>query len=169
MNQQLRLQRVTLYEDVRIRRSPVVENERMVALADLATESLFYPCQPDAYEQPLFQGPYLLHLQPVENRMQFDISQEEGDATTQVMLPLSPLRSVIKDYFIICESYYHAISVGNHPQVEAIDMGRRGVHNEGSQMLKDLLKDKIHMDFDTARRLFTLMCVMQIKSGAEVR
>lgn len=163
-----RLQHVTLEDPQRIRRNPVVEHERSVALADLMADSTFFP-RSGTQGEALFEGPYSLHLEVIENRLQFDIRSENGADSIQVMLPLSPLRSVIKDYFIICESYYHAIEVGNHPQLEAIDMGRRGVHNEGSELLKDLLGERIEMDFDTARRLFTLICVLHIRSGAEVR
>lgn len=164
-----RLHHVTLEDPQRIRRNPLVEHERSIALADLMADSIFYPRHPEDGERPLFDGPYSLHLEVIENRLQFDIRAEDQSHSVQVMLPLSPMRSLIKDYFIICESYYHAIEVGNHPQLEAIDMGRRGVHNEGSQLLKDLLEERIIMDFDTARRLFTLICVLHIRSGVEVR
>lgn len=145
-----------LDESTVVRRSPDVEHERKVAIFDLLEENHFVP-------QGSPGGPYVLHLAIEENRLVFDIRLEDDVAHGKVMLSLSPFRRIIKDYFLICESYYDAIKTAAPAQIEAIDMGRRGLHNEGSQLLKDRLEGKIDMDFDTARRLFTLICVLHIK------
>lgn len=147
---------IVLDERTVVRRSPDVEHERKVAIFDLLEENSFSPVGSDG-------GPYLLHLAIEENRLVFDIRLEGGDAHGKVLLSLTPFRKIIKDYFLICESYYDAIKTAAPSQIEAIDMGRRGLHNEGSQTLKDRLAGKIEMDFDTARRLFTLICVLHIK------
>ena len=139
-----------------VRRSPDVEHERKVAIFDLLEENLFVPVGSDG-------GPYRLRLSVEENRLIFDIRLESDEEHGKVMLSLTPFRRIIKDYFLICESYYDAIKSAAPAQIEAIDMGRRGLHNEGSTLLKERLSGKIDMDFDTARRLFTLICVLHIK------
>lgn len=139
-----------------VRRSPDVEHERKVAIFDLLEENHFAPVGSEG-------GPYILHLAIEENRLVFDIRLESGDPHGKVLLSLTPFRRIIKDYFMICESYYDAIKTAAPAQIEAIDMGRRGLHNEGSETLKERLSGKIEMDFDTARRLFTLICVLHIK------
>jgi uncharacterized protein (UPF0262 family) len=105
-------------------------------------------------------GPYRLKLAIVQSRLVLDISREDGDAVVKHILSLTPFRRIVKDYFLICESYYAAIRNATPSQIEAIDMGRRGLHNEGSQTLMDRLAGKVDLDFDTARRLFTLICVL---------
>ncbi len=105
-------------------------------------------------------GPYRLKLALAEQRLVFAISRESGDDVVTHILSLTPFRRIIKDYYMICESYYDAIRSSTPSQIEAIDMGRRGLHNEGSQTLLDRLAGKIEIDFDTARRLFTLVCVL---------
>ncbi|MBI1260753.1 MAG: UPF0262 family protein [Rhizobiales bacterium] len=154
--QTYRIANLILDESTVVRRSPDVEHERKVAIFDLLEENHFVP-------QGSPGGPYVLHLAIEENRLVFDIRLEGDVAHGKVMLSLSPFRRIIKDYFMICESYYDAIKTAAPAQIEAIDMGRRGLHNEGSQLLKDRLEGKIDMDFDTARRLFTLICVLHIK------
>ena len=139
-----------------VRRSPDVEHERKVAIFDLLEENLFVPVGSDG-------GPYRLRLSVEENRLIFDIRLGDDAEHGKVMLSLTPFRRIIKDYFLICESYYDAIKSAAPAQIEAIDMGRRGLHNEGSTLLKERLSGKIDMDFDTARRLFTLICVLHIK------
>ena len=96
----------------------------------------------------------------MDAKLVFAISRENGDAVVTHILSLTPFRRIVKDYFLICESYYDAIKSSTPSHIEAIDMGRRGLHNEGSQTLMDRLAGKIEMDFDTARRLFTLVCVL---------
>ena len=96
----------------------------------------------------------------MDAKLVFAISRENGDAVVTHILSLTPFRRIVKDYFLICESYYDAIQASTPSHIEAIDMGRRGLHNEGSQTLMDRLSGKIDIDFDTARRLFTLVCVL---------
>lgn len=149
---------LTLDEKIVVRRGPDVEHERKVAIYDLLEENSFQP----AGAAP---GPYDLHLSIEENRLVFDVRLASATDETygKIMLSLTPFRKLIKDYFLICESYYDAIKTAAPAQIEAIDMGRRGLHNEGSELLKSRLEGKIDMDFDTSRRLFTLICVLHIK------
>jgi uncharacterized protein (UPF0262 family) len=151
-----RIAELVLDERTVMRRSPDVEHERKVAIFDLLEENSFTPTGSAG-------GPYLLHLSIEENRLIFDIRLEDGEAHGKIMLSLSPFRKIIKDYFLICESYYDAIKTAAPAQIEAIDMGRRGLHNEGSELLKERLAGKVEIDFDTSRRLFTLICVLHIK------
>ena len=155
-NSRFRIAELVLDEHTVTRRSPDVEHERKVAIFDLLEENSFAPEGSDG-------GPYLLHLAIEENRLVFDIKLENGDDHGKIILSLSPFRKIIKDYFLICESYYDAIKTAAPAQIEAIDMGRRGLHNEGSELLKARLTGKVEIDFDTARRLFTLICVLHIK------
>lgn len=151
-----RLIDITLDERTVVRRSPDIEHERKVAIYDLLEENSFRPSDSET-------GPYVLHLSVEENRLVFDIRLEADEPHRRVMLSLTPFRKIVKDYFLICESYYDAIKTAAPAQIEAIDMGRRGLHNEGSELLKARLDGKIDVDFDTARRLFTLICVLHIK------
>lgn len=136
------------------RSTPDVEHERAVAIYDLIEENSFQPVGDTT------GGPYKLKLSLVESRLVFSVSREDGSAVITHILSLTPFRRIVKDYFMICESYYDAIRSSTPSQIEAIDMGRRGLHNEGSQTLMDRLGGKIDVDFDTARRLFTLICVL---------
>jgi len=147
-----RLTDVTLDESIG-RSTPDVEHERAVAIFDLLEENSFAP-------EGHSGGPYHLRLSLVDQKLVFSITTEAGQAVATHILSLTPFRRIIKDYFMICESYYQAIRSSTPSQIEAIDMGRRGIHNEGSQTLEDRLKGKITLDFDTARRLFTLVCVL---------
>jgi len=134
--------------------TPDIEHERAVAIFDLIEDNNFAPVGDP------FGGPYRLRLSLVEKRLIFNITRETGELVATHILSLSPLRKVVKDYFLICESYYAAIRSASPSRIEAIDMGRRGLHNEGSQTLMSRLDGKIEIDFDTARRLFTLVCVL---------
>jgi uncharacterized protein (UPF0262 family) len=136
------------------RSTPDVEHERAVAIYDLVEENTFQPIGDSQ------SGPYRLKLSLVDSRLLFAVMREDNAAVITHILSLSPFRRVIKDYFMICESYYEAIRTSTPGQIEAIDMGRRGIHNEGSQTLRERLSGKIEVDFDTARRLFTLICVL---------
>ncbi|AQZ51523.1 UPF0262 family protein [Martelella sp. FLE1502] len=149
---EFRLSDVELDESIG-RASPDVEHERAVAIFDLLEENHFKPVGHAG-------GPYKLTLSIIEKRLVFDITLENGEKVATHILSLTPFRRIVKDYFMICDSYYEAIKSASPAKIEAIDMGRRGVHNEGSQTLQDRLKGKIEMDFDTARRLFTLFCVL---------
>jgi uncharacterized protein (UPF0262 family) len=136
------------------RSTPDVEHERAVAIFDLIEENSFRPVNDEG------AGPYRLKISLIDSRLIFAITRENGDDVVTHILSLTPLRKVVKDYFMICESYYDAIRSSSPSKIEAIDMGRRGLHNEGSQALMDRLSGKIELDFDTARRLFTLVCVL---------
>lgn len=153
-NSDNRLADVTLDDESIGRATPDIEHERAVAIFDLIEENSFHPCNDEQ------GGPYKLHLSVAESRLVFNVSRDDGSPVVTHMLSLTPFKRVIKDYFLICESYYEAIKTSSPTQIEAIDMGRRGLHNEGSQTLKDRLDGKIDVDFDTARRLFTLVCVL---------
>jgi uncharacterized protein (UPF0262 family) len=147
-----RLTDVTLDESIG-RSTPDVEHERAVAIFDLLEENSFAP-------EGHAGGPYHLKLSLVDQKLVLTVTTEAGEPVATHILSLTPFRRIIKDYFMICESYYQAIRSSTPSQIEAIDMGRRGIHNEGSQTLQDRLKGKIGIDFDTARRLFTLVCVL---------
>lgn len=136
------------------RSTPDIEHERAVALFDLVEENSFQPVGDTG------EGPYKLKLSLIDTKLVFAISRENGEQVATHILSLTPFRRIVKDYFMICESYYEAIRHSTPSQIEAIDMGRRGLHNEGSQTLMDRLSGKIEIDFDTARRLFTLVCVL---------
>ncbi len=139
-----------------VRRRPEVEHERAIAIYDLIEENYFAP-------HGDYAGPYNLHLSLEDNRLVFDIRDEAGGPLVTVGLPLKQFQSIVKDYFMVCESYYTAIKKSSPSQIEAIDMGRRGLHNEGSEVLRERLAGKVDIDFDTARRLFTLICVLHIR------
>ena len=147
-----RLSEVTLDDSIG-RSTPDVEHERAVAIFDLIEENRFEPVGHGG-------GPYKLNLSLVDSKLVFSIALEDDQPVATHILSLTPFRKIVKDYFLICESYYEAIRTSSPSQIEAIDMGRRGIHNEGSQTLKDRLDGKITIDFDTARRLFTLVCVL---------
>ena len=156
-SQQPRLVAVTLDERTVIRRSREIEHEREVAIFDLLEDNHFAPCGDGG-------GPYRLQLSIEETRLILDIRHETGDALGKFGLALSPFRRVVKDYFQTCECYFQAIKTASPSRIETLDMGRRGVHDEGSELLRERLRGKIEMDFDTARRLFTLICVLHLKT-----
>lgn len=135
------------------RSTPDTEHERAVAIFDLIEENSFEPVGHSG-------GPYRLNISLVDSKLVFDIKTEGNGNVAKHILSLTPFRRIVKDYFMICESYYEAIRSATPSKIEAIDMGRRAIHNEGSQTLKDRLNGKINIDFDTARRLFTLVCVL---------
>ena len=130
-----------------------VDHERKVAIYDLLESNSFRVEGRD-------NGPYALHLSIDGTKLVFTITDKAGEICAVIGLALSPLRRIVKDYYGICESYYQAIRTASPSQIETIDMARRGLHNEGSQILQDRLDGKIAVDFDTARRLFTLVCVL---------
>jgi uncharacterized protein (UPF0262 family) len=138
------------------RGNPDQEHERAVAIYDLIEENLFSPEGHDG-------GPYALTISLQDGRLVFDIRSEAGDPVVAHILSLTPLRRVIRDYFAICESYYAAIRNASPSQIETIDMARRSIHNEGSELLKERLGGKVTIDFATARRLFTLVSVLHWK------
>jgi uncharacterized protein (UPF0262 family) len=151
-----RLVHVELDERTVVRRSPEVEHERAIAIYDLIEENTFSPIGADGMA-------FRLYLGIEENRLRFDIRDHDDTPVERVTLPIAPFRRVVREYFQICESYYDAIKRLTPSQIEAIDMGRRGLHNDGSTLLMERMADKVEMDFSTARRLFTLMCVLHIR------
>ncbi len=148
-----RLAAVELHASLGSGPSPEAEHERKVAIYDLIEDNSFSLSGQDA-------GPYRLQLSTAEGRLIFDIFTEGGDRLTMIGLSMSPFRRIVKDYFMICESYYSAIRNATPSQIETIDMARRGLHNEGSDILRERLAGKVDVDHDTARRLFTLVCVL---------
>jgi len=141
--------------------NPNAKHEREVAIFDLIDDNFFALEPRDGTARV---GPYKLRLAIAEDRLVFDVTGAGKDAMVYTyMLSLSPLRRIIKDYFLICDSYYNAIRNAPPSRIEAIDMGRRGLHDEGSKLLIERLKGKINVDFDTARRLFTLICALHWK------
>ena len=150
------LKSILIDEDSLAAASRDQEQERQVAIFDLLDGNYFEPAEAPG-------GPYDLKLSLIENRLAFDISGAgaEGERwERRHLLSLSPFRGVIKDYFMICDSYYSAIRNSSPQQIEALDMGRRGLHNEGSNLLRERLEGKVKTDLDTARRLFTLICAL---------
>jgi uncharacterized protein (UPF0262 family) len=154
--EQARLVEVTLDEASIGRNNAEVEHEREVAIFDLLERNAFALEGHDG-------GPYTLHLSLADNRLVFTVGYTDRAPIQHVMLSLSPFRRLVKDYFLICESYYQAIKTQPASKIEAIDMGRRGIHDEGSQLLMERLKGKIAVDLPTARRLFTLLCALHWK------
>ena len=151
-----RLVAVTLDENSIGRSNPDVEHERAVAIYDLLEQNSFAPVG-DA------KGPFALHLSLTGNRLMLDIRQDDGAPVMVHLLSLSPLRRIVKDYFMVCDNYYAAIRNAPPERIEALDMGRRSLHDAGSELLMERLKRKVAIDFDTARRLFTLVCVLHWK------
>lgn len=139
-----------------VSRSPQVEHERKAAIFDLLEENSF------ALENGP-KGPYNLHLSIEENRLAFDVRNTKDKPLKGFVLALSPFRALIREYLMVCESYYQAIKTSSPSQIEAIDMGRRGLHNDGSTILRERLHGKVKLDANTARRLFTLVCVLHIR------
>ncbi len=135
--------------------TPEIEQERKVAVFDLLEDNSFALPRDEADA-----GPYKLNLSIKERRLVFDIADEGDDKAAEFHLSLGPFRQVVKDYFQICESYFDAVKKLPPSQIEAIDMARRGIHNEGARVLQERLDGKADVDIDTARRLFTLICVL---------
>lgn len=148
-----RLVDVIIDDDSLASPNPDIEHERRVAVYDLLEDNAF-----DVIGRR--KGPYLLQLSIVDRKLVLDVRTEDRETCATVILSLSPFRKVVKDYFLVCESYFEAIRSAHPSRIEAIDMGRRGLHDEGSRLLMERLRDKIRMDFDTARRLFTLICAL---------
>ena len=151
-----RLVKVVLDRRMAVYGSADVEHERRVAIQDLLTDNRF--ALKDGEE-----GPFSLHLSVAENRLVLDIRGADESPRQRLMLSLTPFRRIVKDYFLICESYYQAVKTAAPARIEALDMGRRTLHDEGSEILYARLKEKVDLDFATARRLFTLICVLQFR------
>lgn len=134
-------------------RTSIIEHDRQAAVHDLQAESFFKPLKNE-------QGPYTLTLSIQDNRLVIEMENALGEPVPMLVLSLKPYKRLIQDYFMIVSSYQDAMNDGKPSRIEAIDMGRRGLHNEGAELLIERLSDKIEMDFATARRLFTLICVL---------
>lgn len=151
-----RLVAIELDEHTVVRRTREIEQEREIAIYDLLEANSFAP-------RGSAGGPYRLFLAVQENRLVFNIALENDTPHGRIALSLTPFRRIIKDYFLICDGYFKAIRNAPTHQIEALDMGRRGLHDEGSTLLRERLRGKVEVDFDTARRLFTLLCVLHLK------
>jgi uncharacterized protein (UPF0262 family) len=151
-----RIVQIHLDERSIVRWAPDIAHERAVAIFDLLEDNHFELVGDHG-------GPYVLRLSIEENRLIVAVHDADDTPFTRITLPTLPFRKLIKDYFTVCESYYQAIRTASPSQIEAIDMGRRGLHNEGSELLKARLAGKVEVDFNTARRLFTLLCVLHFR------
>lgn len=152
------IQAVHLDEKTLVRRRAEVEHERKVAIYDLLEENYFHVLD------EAITGPYSLHLSIDGDKLCLDINDVAEQPLMRTFFSLKGFRSIVREYFMVCESYYSAIRTATPSQIEAIDMGRRGLHNEGAEMLRERLSEKaIEVDKDTARRLFTLVCVLHIR------
>jgi uncharacterized protein (UPF0262 family) len=152
----MKIVKIQLDERSLARATADIEHERKVAIYDLLEDNRFEPAGAG-------EGPFELYLSIVERRLLFDVRREGGVALGEVHLSLTPFRKIIKDYFLLCESYYDAIRNAAPAQIETVDMARRSMHNEGSEILIERLKDKIALDLNTARRLFTLICSFHMR------
>lgn len=151
---------INLDQKTIIWRNADVEQERRIAIFDLLEENYFAPVR--AREQG-HDGPYKVQLRVEEGRLAIEISDRDDNLLEVIVLGLARFRRPIKDYFAICDSYFAAIRNATTQQIETVDMARRGIHNDAADLLKERLEGKIDVDFDTARRLFTLICVLHIK------
>ena len=155
-----RIIHIELDEATILWRNADIEQERRIAIFDLIEENTFKPQR--AWEAG-HQGPYRIKLAVEEGRLALEVSDENGQVLELLVLGLGRFRRPIRDYFAICDSYYQAIRKATASEIETIDMARRGIHNDAAEVLKERLEGKIEVDFDTARRLFTLICVLHIK------
>jgi uncharacterized protein (UPF0262 family) len=155
-----RISAIDLDERTIVWRNADVEQERRVAIFDLLEGNSFRPVT--EYAQS-YAGPYKVKMRLEEGRLAMDIQDAADAALESVVLPLSPFRRIVRDYFAICDSYYQAIRESTPSQIETVDMARRAIHNEAAELLQERLESKVVVDFDTARRLFTLLCVLHIK------
>lgn len=152
---------VRLDERTILWRSADVEQERRIAIFDLLEENYFAPCRAHADG---YAGPYRLAVSVEEGRLVLAIRREDGSPLETLILAMGRFRRQIRDYFAICDSYYQAIRASTPQQIETVDMARRGIHNDAAELLRERLAGKIDVDFDTARRLFTLICVLHIRA-----
>ncbi|MFT5180179.1 MAG: hypothetical protein ACI8S3_000051, partial [Alphaproteobacteria bacterium] len=157
-----RIVRVAIDNPSIVRYQPDVEREIEVAIYDLVEANTFQPDSVFFGGAP--HGPYDVTLRIQDTRLVFDIDREDGVKVGAVMFSVQSLRRTIREYFIVCESYYEAIRTASPVQIEAVDVGRRALHNEGSERLRAQLAGKVDVDFDTARRLFTLICALHIRA-----
>ena len=147
--------RIKLDEKSIVRRNADIEHERKVAIFDLLEDNRF--------GLKSVPGPYDLVLRLEETRLIIEVRDDGANPQEEIRLQVSPFRRIIKDYFMVCESYFSAIKTSSPSQIEAIDMGRRGLHNEGAQMLRERMAEHVEMDLGTSRRFFTLLCVLHMR------
>ena len=157
-----RIIRVAIDNPSVVRYQADVEREIEVAIYDLVDTNTFVP--DPAFFGGTPRGPYDVTLRIQDNRLVFDIDREDGVKVGAVIFSVQPLRRTIREYFTLCESYYEAIRTASPAQIEAVDVGRRSLHNEGSERLRAQLAGKVDIDFETARRLFTLICALHIRA-----
>lgn len=155
-----RISHIELDEATILWRNADIEQERRVAIFDLIEENRFKPLRAFAAG---YEGPYRLRLAVQDGRLALGISDGDGAELETLILGLGRFRRPIRDYFAICDSYYQAIRKATAQEIETIDMARRGIHNEAAELLLERLDGKVETDFDTARRLFTLICVLHIR------
>lgn len=155
-----RIASISLDETSILRRSETVAREREVALRDLVEDNVFTPCRA---AEAGHEGPWDLTLAVRESRLEFDVHDARGEQAPGIALGITRFRRVIREYFAICDSYYKALRQASAPELETIDMARRGIHDRGTRQLMEALEGKIDTDFATARRIFTLLCVLHIK------
>jgi len=155
-----RIIHIELDEATILWRNADIEQERRIAIFDLIEENTFKPLRPFAAG---YQGPYRVKLAVHDGRLSLDIADADGNPLETLILGLGRFRRPIRDYFAICDSYYRAVRKASAQEIETIDMARRGVHNEASELLLERLEGKVETDFATARRLFTLICVLHIR------
>ncbi|TAE33346.1 MAG: UPF0262 family protein [Alphaproteobacteria bacterium] len=148
---------MTLDDPHVLRRAEHVEQERRITIADLLRSNQFSLLAEDA------QGPYDVTLSLYDNRLHIHLTSSAMAEPYVIKMPVAAFRGIIKDYFLMCESYFDALKHADPYKLQALDMGRRGMHNEGSELLTNLIKEHAVMDFDTSRRLFTLICVLHIR------
>ena len=152
---------ITLDESSVVRWNPDIDHERRVAIFDLLEENTFRPAADVCGGS---DGPYKLALSVSEGRLVFELSDASDTPLGGFNLPMTPFRRLIREYFAICEAYFDAIKTASPSRIEAIDMGRRGLHNDGAVLLQERLAGKVELDLATARRLFTLICVLHLRA-----
>ena len=155
-----RIIHIELDEATILWRNADIEQERRIAIFDLIEENVFKPLRS---HEAGHEGPYRLRLSVVDGRLVMEIAQEDGGALETLVLGLGRFRRLIRDYFAICDTYYQAIRKATAAEIETIDMARRGIHNDAAELLLERLTGKVETDFITARRLFTLICVLHIR------
>lgn len=155
-----RISDIDLDEKTLVRRNPDIERERRVAADDLVAENTFHPLRADAMG---YEGPYRVRLSVPDGRLSLAIATSDGRPIQTLLLGLARFRRSIREYFAICESYFRAVRNASQHEIETTDMARRGVHDAAARLLMEALDGKVDLDFATARRLFTLICVLHIK------
>ncbi len=151
-----RIAAISLDERTVVRRNPHIEQERRVAIDDILEDNRFAPADG-------FTGPFHLHLSLADNRLIFDLHDEDDAPLTRFVLPLGSFRKIIRDYFLVCETHFRSASTTSPSRIEAIDVGRRALHDEGGELLQRRLAGRVDVDADTARRLFTLICILHLR------